>query len=161
MKETMIPSWITRAPFLAGSTINGKLTADQWRTLCTINLVVTLGRLWGAAEEDQERKHVMLDNYMHLVIAVKMALMRSMTSFRINQYHYHMQEYLRSLLDTYPQTGISPYQHLSLHLPDMLRNWGPTHGWRSFPFERCLHLLQLVNTNRRFGEGQNVKGTKH
>lgn len=151
MKKTRIPSWVSRAPFMSGSSLNGKLTADQWRTLCTLNLVVTVGRLWGCAGEARERKNAMLENYMHLVTAVKMGLMRSLNPFRINQNHYNMHEYLHTLLELYPDAGISPYQHLSLHLPEMLRQWGPTHGWRSFPFERCLYLLQKIPTNRKFG----------
>lgn len=42
-----LPAWVNRAPAAFGTTQHGKLSADQWRTVGTINLPVTLIRTWG------------------------------------------------------------------------------------------------------------------
>lgn len=144
------PSWQANGPRLPGEAKFGKFTAGQWRTFCLVNLPVTLVRLWGnAGENSVERKR--LDNYMHLVTAVKLASMDKLNEDRIKQYEYHMQQYLRGLRDLYPGSTISPYQHLSLHFGRHLRMFGPVHAWRCFPFERYNFILQSIPTNHRFG----------
>ena len=154
MQRLKLPSWVSRAPAHPGEKKWGKFSADQWHTFCTINLPITLTRLWGGNKDSRE--HQMLENFMHLVIAVKLASMRSLTPSRIELFEQHMFQYLTTLLELYPGTTITPYQHLSLHFGDMLRRFGPTHGWRCFPFERYNYLLQQIPTNMKFGEWQCV-----
>ncbi|KAF9033649.1 hypothetical protein BJ165DRAFT_1357141, partial [Panaeolus papilionaceus] len=137
MNLITLPSWVSPAPKRPGESKTGKLSADQWKVFCTVNLVVTLGRLWnaGAGTSDpttpeKERKRAMFANFMHLIAAVKLASMRVMTEQRITEFTFHIHSYLTSLQKLYPWTGITPYQHMCLHLPDLLRRFGPTHGWR-------------------------------
>jgi len=151
MEHLNLPSWVSRAPRHPGVSKRGKFTADQWRTFCTINLVFTLTRLWGSEPTDS-RKRKMLDNFMDLVTAVKLANMQKMTPERIHQYEIHMRRYLETLIILYPGTTVTPYQHLALHFGVLLRQFGPTHGWRCFPFERYNYLLQQIPTNMKFGK---------
>ncbi len=58
-----LPTCVTPAPANIGVPKAGKLTADQWRTACTINLVITLIRLWGMKSHDDRHYH-MLANFM-------------------------------------------------------------------------------------------------
>ena len=151
MNNLALPSWVSPAPKHPGESSWGKFTADQWKSFCTINLPITLIRLWGAKPHDS-REYRMLANFMHLVTAVKLATMRQMTERRILKYESHMRKYLTTLLELYPDTTITPYQHMALHFGDMLRRFGPTHAWRCFPFERYNYLLQQTPTNSKFGE---------
>ena len=48
MSKTTLLSWIGRAPPKLGDGRHGKLSADQWQTACTVNLIVTLVCLWGS-----------------------------------------------------------------------------------------------------------------
>jgi hypothetical protein len=146
-----LPSWLSPAPKHPGEKKWGKFTAAQWRAFCTINLPITLIRLWGGKDKDT-REHRMLVNFMHLVTAIKLATMRTMTPTRIEQYQSHMHQYLQSLLDLYPHTSITPYQHLSLHFGAHLQRFGPNQAWRCFPFERYNFLMQQIPTNSKFGE---------
>jgi len=150
MDRLELPSWVSPAPRHPGEAKRGKFTADQWRSFCMINLPLTLNRLWGQEAQDS-RKRQMLHNFMHLVSAVKLATLRCMTSERISRYAFHIHEYLKNLLQLYPATTISPYQHLALHLQDFLRRFGPVHSWRCFPFEQYNYLLQNIPTNMRLG----------
>ena len=45
MEKTILPTWCTPAPTKIGDGDHGKISADGWRTFCSIHLVVTLGRL--------------------------------------------------------------------------------------------------------------------
>lgn len=150
MERTLLPSNVTPVPKTVGTTRHGKLSADQWRTTCTIHLVYTLIRLWGE-ETENWRHRAMLENFIDLVTATKLAAMRTMSEERILLFQSHMLRYLRGLLDLYPGTTLSPNQHLSVHLTQLFRRWGPTHAWRCFAFERYNFKLQRIPTNMRLG----------
>lgn len=150
-EKMVLPSWISPVQTMVGSAKAGKLTADQWRTFCTINLVVTLIRLWGNFPEDS-RFRQMLVNFMDLVLATNLAHMRSMTPERIEEFHQTMLRYLAGVLELYPHVELVPKHHLSLHLHAFLRRFGPVHSWRTFAFERLNLRFQNILTNGRIGE---------
>lgn len=150
MVTMTLPSWVTGAPKEVGSARHGKLSADQWRSTCTINLTYTLIRLWGHKPKES-REYRMLSNYLDLVAATKLASMRTMSTQRIHSFRFYMVRYLREMLNLYPGTSMTPNHHLSLHLGKLLERYGPTHAWRCFSFERYNYLLQRINTNSRVG----------
>ena len=150
MAKFKAPSWLAIAPKHPGDAGWGKFTADQWRTFCTVNLPITLIRLWGHLPENSQQ-HQALINFMHLVTVVEFASMRKMTRYRIEEYETNMLKYLTGLLELYPGTTLTPYQHHALHFPSMLRNFGPTHGYRCWPFERINNKLRSIPTNNKFG----------
>jgi hypothetical protein len=151
MSKTTLPSWIGRAPPKLGDGRHGKLSADQWRTACTVNLVVTLVRLWGS-DSANDRQHQMLANFMDLVTACKLAMMRKTTPSRIELFKQHMHRYLEAMKDLYVYSSLTPNHHLSLHLPKLFVNFGPPHAWDCFVFERCLRWLKFIKTSNKFGE---------
>lgn len=151
MAKTMVPSWISRAPRNLGSASHGKLKADQWRTACCINLVVTLVRLWGQSGSTQQQKDL-LDNFLALVTAVRWATMRSTSEERVKIVEDHLQHYLTTLVLLFSEDNLVPNHHFSLHLVECIRAFGPVHGWWSFPFERYNGILQSQNTNNRLGK---------
>lgn len=150
MARTHLPSWFSKAPKYPGERKWGKLTASNWRSFALVNLPITLIRLWGN-EPKSSRKRQMLENYMHLVAAVKIATLRSITATHISQYKDHIHQYLTSFLLLYPKASITPYQHLSLHFAEFLERFGPAHAWQCFPFERYNHRMQQIPTNQKFG----------
>lgn len=145
-----LPSWIGRVPYNLGSASHGALSADQWRTACTVNLVSSLVRMWGSLPQD-DRKHRMLDNFLDLVLATKLIGMRVMTEGRSSEFRTVMLRYLQGVKELFPDQSLLPYHHMSLHFPRFLEDFGPTHGWRCFPFERYNYLLQQIPTNLKFG----------
>ncbi|KAG1848575.1 hypothetical protein C8R48DRAFT_778790 [Suillus tomentosus] len=149
MLRTELPTWVSQAPKALGSTAQGKLSADQWRAACTINITITLIRLWGGKTGVVK---AMLDNYMDLVIAVELGCMLVISPGHISQYDFYMQRYLKNFKDLYKTLQLVPSHHISLHLGEFLCSFGPVHAWRAFAFERYNYLLQRENTNRKFGE---------
>ncbi|VDB92079.1 unnamed protein product [Peniophora sp. CBMAI 1063] len=152
MERTVIPSWMGKAPRHIGDGKHRKVSADDWRSFVLVNLVITMGRLWGGSQFEGSRERALLDNLMHLVTATKVAAYRKMTTARVRTYVKHMKLWLEGLRELFPGISLESNQHLSLHLPYFLLSLGPTHAWRCFVFERWNYLLQLVNTNNHFGE---------
>ncbi|KAI0057490.1 hypothetical protein BV25DRAFT_1777682, partial [Artomyces pyxidatus] len=151
MEITTLPSWVGRAPKEFGKTGEGKVKADQWRTACTIHLVITLIRLWGQSTSS-DRDRGLLDNFMALVIAVQMATRRSTSEARRDIVQNHFRYYLETLVHIYGKNVLVPNHHLSLHLVECLHLFGPVHGWWSFPFERYNGVLQRIKSNYKLGE---------
>ena len=142
-----IPSWVEKPPSNFGSSTHGKLKADQWRTVCTIHMVITLVCIWGTARAtDAER--MVLENFVHLIVAVDAATRRSMSPSRVALFDENMEAYVKGLRSIYNHTLV-PNHHLSLHLKDCLLLFGPVRGWWSYPFERYNGLLQRLNTNSK------------
>lgn len=154
IQKTILPSWIGRVPNDFGSASAGTLSADEWRTACTVNLVTSLVRLWGGDSDSAERR--MLDNFLELVTAVKVATQRTITDEDIVKYESHMKRYLEGYIELYSDTHghhlLHPYHHISLHIGKFLRSFGPVHSWRCFAFERFNGRLQKIPTNGKEGK---------
>lgn len=150
MKLTTLPSEISPVPREVGSPSAGKLTADQWRTFCTIHLVVSLTRLWGE-EQQGSRLSRILNNFLHLVTLTNLLHMRKMTRERIQLIEDENVTYLEGLRTLYPHYSLVPKHHMALHLPEMLRDFGPVHAWRTFAFERLNRNFQNILTNNTIG----------
>lgn len=150
VSKMSLPSWIGRTPHDLGSGRHGSLSADQWRTTCTTTLITALVPMWGSSADDTRERKI-LANFIDLVVATKIGLMRVMTKDRIDSFHEHMYRYLKTSQKLYPYHGIKPNQHLSLHFKPLLSDFGPTHAWRCYPFERYNYMLQKINTNNKAG----------
>ncbi|KAF9441443.1 hypothetical protein P691DRAFT_683906, partial [Macrolepiota fuliginosa MF-IS2] len=129
-----IPSWVPKGIPDATSTKQGKGLGDQWRFFCTVNLVIMLTHLWGV-EPSESWKGRMLENFLHLISAVKYASLQTIDDNAISAYERHMATYLETLLDLYPGTHIVPNQHFALHFGDHLWQFGPIHSWHCFALE--------------------------
>jgi hypothetical protein len=89
MKHTELPSWVTNAPYNWGTAARGKLSANNWRVICTVHLPITLIRLWGGDDAPEDRK-CKLENFMDLVCAVQIANLRSISKNDIELYERYI-----------------------------------------------------------------------
>ncbi|KAI0323532.1 hypothetical protein GY45DRAFT_1264415 [Cubamyces sp. BRFM 1775] len=144
-----VPSWVNPPPVAFGTAQHGKLSADQWRSLCTINLPITLIRTWGMQEERRVR---MLKNFLDLVEAVERFGVLETDERNISTAESLMHRYLEGVKELYHGAKIQPNHHLALHIGIFLRLFGPVHSWRAFAFERFNYFLQTLNSNMQFGE---------
>ncbi|RDX45606.1 hypothetical protein OH76DRAFT_1357452 [Lentinus brumalis] len=145
ISATYFPSWMERPPRNFGSPSHGKLKADQWRTVCTVSLVITLCRVWGAPGA-LDKHRLLLENFVCLVCAVDLATRRTMDPKRIRKFDSYMLRYLTTLRELFGHRLV-PNHHMSLHLWECLSLFGPVHAWWVFPFERYNGLLANLNTN--------------
>ena len=150
------PSWLTSVPTNLGEPSHGKLKADQWRTLGTTYLPISLIRLWnqledGDAKRSQQCKKL-LEVTLSLISAVIIASSRTTSQEKASLYLHHMQNYLKGLHELFPQYQFLPNQHMALHLAEYLKLYGPVHSWWTFPFERLIGILQRIPNNFQTGQ---------
>lgn len=140
-----IPSWIKRAIPVLGKASFGKLKADEWRNLFTIQLPLILIPMWYGHDEV---KNSLLKNFCHIVSLVNLALKRVMTSEIISSYRHHIRQYLESSVVLFDNCQPTCNHHLAMHLADCLENFGPVRSWWSFPFERLMgDILKSCHNN--------------
>lgn len=149
MACTQLPTWLTCAPRNWGTKERGKLSADQWRVICTVHLPITLIRLWSG---ETGRKKEMLHNFMDLANAVQIANMRVTTKSQIDAYNQHIFRYVAGLKKLFPDVELKPNHHVSLHIGEILDLFGPTNGHNASFYERYIKFLHRVNTNQKIGE---------
>jgi hypothetical protein len=154
--ENMItPSWLTSVPTNLGEPSHGKLKADQWRTLGTTYLPVSLIRLWDQFEDGEDRRSQqckkLLEVSLSLISAVVIASSRTTSREKADLYLHHMQNYLKGLRELFPRYRFLPNQHMALHLAEYLQLYGPVHSWWTFPFERLIGMLQRIPNNFQNG----------
>jgi hypothetical protein len=146
--ERMVrPSWLTKPPVLSG----GKLKADDWRSLCTTTLPMSLIRLWSNKPADEHHTQL-LEMTMCLVSAVIIICSRTTSKAHADEYLELMFRYRELLQSKFPTFVAKPNFHMALHIPEFLLMYGPVHGWWTFPFERLIGTLQKVPTNYIPGE---------
>ncbi|KAG8891323.1 hypothetical protein FRB99_003669 [Tulasnella sp. 403] len=154
MEKTILPDWITPAPLQLGSKSHGKLSANEWRSVVTIHLPITLISLWGQMATNT-RWYQMLVHFMQLAIVVNLVARRT-TSFSWQKAIVeHMVTYLHGIQSLFADASIVPNHHIALHVVECLKNFGPPHLWWAFPYERLNGLLQKIETNNRFHESFN------
>ncbi|KAJ3855837.1 hypothetical protein EV368DRAFT_33844 [Lentinula lateritia] len=154
MGRTILPTWIQPPPPKWGTIAAGKLSADEYKVICSISLVVTLIRVWGYenAEGVESRRFKMLQNYVDLVHAIHVLFLRETSQKSRGYYKSHMLRYLRTVLDLYPDITLKSNHHLAIHIIADLENLGPGHARSTPVFERVNHALQMVNSNQHIGE---------
>jgi hypothetical protein len=149
MKKTQLPSWISPAPHDWGTPSRGKLSADNWRVICTIHLPITLIWLW---RDVDGRKRQLLENFMDLVTAVRLANMRITSPGQADAYDETIFRYVQGIQTLFPQYPIRPIHHGALHIGDVLRRFGPVHSHGASHYERHIGFLRRINTNHKVGE---------
>lgn len=143
------PTWIKRPIPVLGKASFGKLKADEWRSLLTLQLPLVLIPLW--SDQDHVKKSL-LENFIHLVSLLNLGLKRLMTTSHIQGYRYHVGKYLESSTLLFQHCKLAPNHHMSIHLADCLERFGPVRAWWSFPFERLMgKILKAGNNNHISG----------
>ncbi|KAG2104620.1 hypothetical protein BD769DRAFT_1676228 [Suillus cothurnatus] len=118
MSKTRIPSWLNRAPANFGHASHSKIKADQWQTVCLVNLVITLCRLWGTPKADENEK-AMLQNFIALIIAVHWATTHSTSETHIQLVEQNYTYYLKTTIQLFgPGAVKTNNNHATQHLAE-------------------------------------------
>ncbi|KAJ3841848.1 hypothetical protein F5878DRAFT_530899, partial [Lentinula raphanica] len=156
MARSILPSWIQPAPPKWGIPATGKLSADEYKVVCSISLVITLIRVWGygSREEPQSRRYQMLLNFLDLVHSLHVLFLRETSPNSRAYYKATIVKYLRGVLELFPDVVLSSNHHLALHITADLENMGPGHARSTPVFERINHLLQETKKNGHLGKSR-------
>ncbi|KAJ4498599.1 hypothetical protein C8R41DRAFT_756435 [Lentinula lateritia] len=154
MKRTVLPNWIQPLPSQWGTSASGKLSADEYKVICSISLVITLIRVWGYKNDEgvESRRFKMLENFLDLVHSMRVLFFRETSQKSRAYYKSHILKYLRGVLELYPDFTLKPNHHHAVHVVTDLETMGPGHARSTPVFERINHSLQQLNTNRRLGK---------
>jgi hypothetical protein len=150
MALTELLSWVLNTPSNWGTATRGKLSANNWRVICTIHLPITLIRLWGGDDQSDSRK-AMLENFMDLAHVVQFANLRSISQKEIEQYEYYIFRYMTSFKSLYKLAKVKPIHHAALHYGDILRGFGPAHTHSAAFYEWHIHSMQSKSHNMKLG----------
>ncbi|EGG12644.1 uncharacterized protein MELLADRAFT_86839 [Melampsora larici-populina 98AG31] len=143
------PTWIKRPIPVLGKASFGKLKADEWRSLLTLQLPLILIPMWSRQDHI---KRSLLRNFIHLVSLINIGLKRVMDSFQIKRYRHHIQKYLESSVLIFQHCKLAPNHHMAIHLADCLERFGPVRAWWSFPFERLMGKILKAGHNNHITE---------
>ena len=138
------PSWLASVPTNLGKLSHGKLKADQWCTLGTTYLPVSLICLWDQLEDNNQHSQQckkLLASTLSLISAVIIASSRTTSHEKADLYLHYMKAYLNGLCDLFPWYRFLPNQHMALHLTEYLWFYSPIHSWWTFPFEHLIGML--------------------
>lgn len=142
-----VPTWIKQPIWVLGKASHGKLKADEWRTLFTIQLVLILVPSWSLGPQERS----LLQNFGHLVSLVNLALKRSLTSQRIYSYEDHLLRYLEGTRELFEHLSLRPNHHMAFHLGECMMKYGPVREWWCFTFERMMGRVLKASHNNRLG----------
>ena len=149
-------SWLTSVPTNLGEAKHGKLKADQWRTLGTTYLPISLIWMWYQVEDSTDQRFIqcrkLLEAMLSLISAVVIASSQMISQEKTDLYLHHMQSYLKGLCELFPRYRFLPNQHMVLHLAEYLQLYGPVHLWWTFPFECLIGMLQRIPNNFQNGK---------
>lgn len=151
LAKTTFPSHVKHAPEGLGSAATGSLTADEWNSVSLILLPLTLVPHWGA-KKPGSREKALLDNYAHLVGALRLLGRRSTSQEIADRIEKHLAEYFRGVIALFPGNRLHPNHHMLGHSPDVLMDYGPVRGWACWAFEFLNGVAQKIPTNRKEGK---------
>jgi hypothetical protein len=108
------------------------LTANEWKNFFLIYARVVL---WNFL--DQEDRKILI----HFSQACSILVRRIVTSENLDAAHDHLIELLRLIETNYGKDSITPNLHLSLHLNECCKDFGPLYSFWCFSFERMNGIL--------------------
>lgn len=153
IKNTTTPSWIRSVPSNFGARNAGTLKADEWRMLFTVFLPIALISVWGDGtihHSDSARKRALsvLDITMHLVTAVTISCMGSLTPMLADTYLKSISLWTEGVYREFPKSPVTTNVHMAFHVFDFMFLFGPVRSWWCFAFERLIgHLGRLPHNH--------------
>ncbi|SJK99061.1 uncharacterized protein ARMOST_02346 [Armillaria ostoyae] len=152
IEQMITPSWLSSIPArFGGANGDGKLKADQWRTIATTYMPVTLIQMWSDSSASSKRREL-LEFTMDLVQAVILVASHQTSQDLAGRYLSYMLSYRTRMKSLFPNYSAHPNHHIALHLSEYLLMFGPVHGWWTFPFERQIGMLERISTNYQPGK---------
>lgn len=149
-RDIITPTWLTMLPQTFGSASGGSLKADEWRVAITLYVPLVIIREWPTA--DAPDSAVWLRMTTDLMSAISACSSHTVCRSSIRRYNSYMIDYFLQTKSHFPDMKWVSNCHAALHIGDLLEEYGPAHGWWTFPFERIIKELQNVPNNARIGE---------
>lgn len=151
IQHTVMPSWMGSVLHNFRVAAAGTPKADEWWTIFTIYLPITLILLFDHWSLDDAWRKKVLDHTMQLVCAVLLTCKHMTTQHHVHRYWEYLQNYISQLPVLYPDLSCESIYHIAFYIYDFLKLFGPVHLWWTFPFEQLIGQLQCLLMNHKFG----------
>ena len=141
VKSIKVPSDLGRIPhkIATGEGFSG-FTADQWKNFI---LIYAIPSLWDLLEgSDRE----ILNNFVR---ACSLLVCRIIDDDVLNEAHFRLLSVALLIEENYGSAAITPNIHLSLHLAECCRDYGPLYSFWCYSFERMNGVLGSYPNSRR------------
>jgi hypothetical protein len=132
-KKIQIPADLGRIPYKI-ATGEGFLgyTADQWKSFI---MIYAIPIMWDLLDE-ADRK--ILANFVR---ACTLLICRIIDNNALNEAHHRLYQVARLIEEHYGQEKITPNIHLSLHIAECCKDYGPLYSFWCYSFERMNGVL--------------------
>jgi hypothetical protein len=139
-KEIKVPADIGRIPYKisTGEGFSG-YTADQWKTFI---MIYATPIMWDFLDEADRR---ILANFVR---ACFLLTSRIINNNALDEAHTRLLMVARLVEENYGPAVITPNIHLSLHIAECCRDYGPLHSFWCYSFERMNGILGKIHTDR-------------
>ena len=144
VEQIKCPHGTGRLPTKIGSGFSG-FTADQWRIWTTVYSAIALK---GIIPEEHLRC------WLLYVRACTLLFSRIISEIDVVTADEYLVAFCKKFELLYGQERCSVNMHLHLHLKNCLLDYGPAHGFWTFPFERFNGVLGAYHTNNKAVESQ-------
>jgi hypothetical protein len=147
IRDVVVPSWFTKLRPQFGEKSNGKLKADEWRSLFTVYLPITMMCIW--VDRPDRRLHLKALLYLSIIVHITTSVTCSEVGRTL--YAEAIELYLSFIKALNPGRPLVINHHLALHLQSFMELHGACHGHWAFPFERMIGKLQKTLHNANIG----------
>ena len=140
VKNFRVPYDVGRLPNSLGEKLEfSKLTADQWKNFALIYAIPCLWEL--LPPESYESIRLLCE-------IVKIIVQPALTNADISRLDCLIKSHHQCFEKNYGRFEVSVNYHMALHIPDMIKDFGPPHSFWCFSFERMNGVLSgLPNSN--------------
>ncbi|EGG09143.1 uncharacterized protein MELLADRAFT_104452 [Melampsora larici-populina 98AG31] len=150
IKQVQLPTWIGRVPNGIGSAAGGKLKAAEWVILFQTMIIPALILI--AHDRGTNLSDVLapkaVHNTLHLISVLNIIRQLEVSDDDVKSLTYHLKRYRQGLSHLFGSFPILPNHHMSLHIPRVLKMFGPAPQWSAWSFERLNGALtQILNNN--------------
>ncbi|KAI5827401.1 hypothetical protein K523DRAFT_391421 [Schizophyllum commune Tattone D] len=145
IRNILRPSSMERPPTNLGEASHGKLKAQVYLTLFTLDFPLILPLLWWRSP-DPIHGHL-LGNLHNLVSALNIVSAFETSNEEADKYTAHYTQYPISKRSLFPNHPSRPNHHYAMHIGELLKYWGPLPALSEFPGERMNGMLQKIKTN--------------
>jgi hypothetical protein len=148
IQEVSLPTHVSRLPGNLGEPKHGKLKAEQYLTLFSVILPLVLPEM--ELDDDPARHKAMLQNFCRVVGCTNIVASFKTSNSAADFFMDHYSDYFSSIQTLFPDVNVLPTHHNAMHIPDILKNWGPLASQNEFMGERVNGILQKIKTNDHF-----------
>ncbi|KAF8200533.1 hypothetical protein K438DRAFT_1758746 [Mycena galopus ATCC 62051] len=148
IQEVSLPTHVSRPPGNLGEPKHGKLKAEQYLTLFSVIFPLVIPEM--KLDDDPARHEAMLQRFCRVVGCTNIVASFKTSNSTADLFMDYYSKYFSSIQTLFPDVDVLPTHHNSMHIPAILKNWGPLASQNEFMGECVNGILQKIKTNDHY-----------